>query len=226
MDYLAHHGILGQKWGIRRYQNKDGTLTPAGQKRYNKLQGELDKLGGQAKQAQPTKKKISEMSDDELDKALNRIKKERDYAIAYKQLHPEKVTLGKAIINKLKTEAIPNAVSTFAQNALGKVLGKVGGEMFGDLLGDVKKTSNQEDKKKAEPPKKEEKPKPQKDKTPKVKAEYAGNVFEDYFKSKNTSSVSYDSVIDSNSTKQGSEWVSYWVPNMNVDYSRLLENRK
>ena len=28
--YLAHHGILGQRWGIRRYQNPDGSLTPAG----------------------------------------------------------------------------------------------------------------------------------------------------------------------------------------------------
>ncbi len=34
--YLAHHGILGQKWGIRRYQNFDGTLTPAGKQRYAK----------------------------------------------------------------------------------------------------------------------------------------------------------------------------------------------
>lgn len=31
---LAHHGILGQKWGIRRFQNKDGSLTAAGKKRY------------------------------------------------------------------------------------------------------------------------------------------------------------------------------------------------
>lgn len=29
---LYHHGILGQKWGVRRYQNKDGSLTPAGKK--------------------------------------------------------------------------------------------------------------------------------------------------------------------------------------------------
>lgn len=33
-DYLAHHGTKGMKWGVRRYQNADGTLTPAGKKRY------------------------------------------------------------------------------------------------------------------------------------------------------------------------------------------------
>jgi len=32
--YLAHHGILGQRWGVRRFQNKDGSLTDAGEKRY------------------------------------------------------------------------------------------------------------------------------------------------------------------------------------------------
>lgn len=32
-DYLEHHGILGQKWGVRRYQNRDGSLTPEGKRR-------------------------------------------------------------------------------------------------------------------------------------------------------------------------------------------------
>lgn len=33
-SYLEHYGVLGMKWGVRRYQNEDGTLTDAGKKRY------------------------------------------------------------------------------------------------------------------------------------------------------------------------------------------------
>lgn len=33
-NYLVHHGILGMKWGVRRFQNKDGSLTAAGRSRY------------------------------------------------------------------------------------------------------------------------------------------------------------------------------------------------
>lgn len=32
---IYHHGIKGMRWGVRRYQNKDGSLTSSGKKRYN-----------------------------------------------------------------------------------------------------------------------------------------------------------------------------------------------
>lgn len=43
-DYLAHHGIKGQRWGIRRFQNQDGSFTPAGRRRYG-----VDESGNMSK---------------------------------------------------------------------------------------------------------------------------------------------------------------------------------
>jgi len=61
---MEHSGIKGQKWGIRRYQNEDGTLTDAGKARYN---------------SDGTKKKTETMSNDELNKANQRLAAERNY---------------------------------------------------------------------------------------------------------------------------------------------------
>lgn len=68
---LQHHGIKGQKWGVRRYQNKDGTLTDVGRRR-NKYSSEDYRLAHK-------KKSSRRMSDQELRQRINRLQMEKQY---------------------------------------------------------------------------------------------------------------------------------------------------
>lgn len=58
---LLHWGIKGMKWGVRRYQNKDGTLTPAGRKRYNEEMAKLKSEEKVLKNKEATRKKLAKL---------------------------------------------------------------------------------------------------------------------------------------------------------------------
>lgn len=69
-EELYHHGVKGQKWGVRRYQNKDGSLTAAGRKRQAKQEYNAERKAAKAKY-QSTKRDISG-SDPERNKKIAR----------------------------------------------------------------------------------------------------------------------------------------------------------
>ncbi len=116
---LQHHGIKGQKWGVRRFQNTDGSLTAEGKKRYsvNDYQQAIDKtktagkIVNEAKTLNNTVKKLNdpaaerrirksaaEMSDIELQKRVQRLNMEDNYTRM--MLHRESLERGRTFVDK------------------------------------------------------------------------------------------------------------------------------
>lgn len=91
-DYLAHHGIKNQKWGQRRFQNYDGSLTSEGRRRYGV--GESNQSSRERKQAEKVKAKAAKeraKASGKKKAEAQKLQDQKQKRMEYLRDHPEKI---------------------------------------------------------------------------------------------------------------------------------------
>lgn len=119
---LMHHGILGMKWGVRRYQNKDGSLTPAGKRRIKS--GDAGESSNKIKSSSGASKNVKEMSDSELREKISRLELEKRYKELSKNSEKQKTSKGKAFVMDVLERSGKNIATQAATYAMGSLINK------------------------------------------------------------------------------------------------------
>ena len=123
---LMHHGILGMKWGVRRYRNKDGSLTPAGKRRVQT--GEIGKSSDSAVSSTSShKRSVKEMSDSELRDKISRMELEKRYKDLSKSSEQAKTSKGRAFVMDVLEKSGKNIATQAVTYAMGSMVNKVAG---------------------------------------------------------------------------------------------------
>lgn len=129
---LTHHGIKDQRWGIRRFQNPDGTLTEAGRLRYRKSEsGTSDRKSNKSSSSE--KKEPRKMTNQELQEAINRFNLEQQYS----KIRAEEASKGRDYVREVLKIGGTALVAAGSVYAIAEAISKAKGNSSG-----AKKASN------------------------------------------------------------------------------------
>lgn len=131
---LNHHGIKGQKWGVRRTAAQLGHKVESGFRRAGlslKNMNEKRKKNSLSKKTASEgskKKSVHEMSESELREKINRMNLEKQYKSLYKELHPKQVSMGEKFVKSAGSilgDSVKNIAGQTATYVMGQEMNRI-----------------------------------------------------------------------------------------------------
>lgn len=135
---LMHHGIKGMRWGVRRTQAQLGHKPTSSSKSASSKSdsSKLSKLKrlrkNKLKIAAPKKKKLSEMSEEEINKKIERMRLEKTYKQLTSELNPQKTSKGKQFVLRVLEKSGENIATQLATYVFGTAVNNVASKFVED----------------------------------------------------------------------------------------------
>lgn len=127
MESLSHHGIMGMRWGVRRYQNYDGSYTKKGLERYRKAESAYEQKKSDYKNGKATRTEVRKAKK-ELNRSYDRLKQDK-LADQGKELYSK----GKTINDNYRIAALSETAIVLGSSIANRVLRQYASQKVADI---------------------------------------------------------------------------------------------